>query len=146
MKIRRSRLNKFVTLICFFCLLGIIPACSPSQSTSMPVTTSTSISEGQPITIEISAENMAFSRSTISVPAGADLIVVFTNKDKVPHNVAFYETKAATKPIFIGEVFTGIKTVSYHFTAPSIPGTYFFRCDIHPAAMNGDFIVTDAGS
>jgi plastocyanin len=72
--------------------------------------------------------------------------VVFTNKDRVPHNVAFYETKAATKEIFVGEVFSGPKTISYHFTAPSTPGTYFFRCDVHPTTMTGDFVVTDAGS
>jgi len=89
---------------------------------------------------------MAFDKATITVPAGADVTVVFNNKDRVPHNVAVYETKAAAKAIFVGEVFTGPKTINYRFTAPSIPGTYFFRCDVHPATMTGDFVVTSIGS
>jgi N-methylhydantoinase B len=30
----------------------------------------------------------------------------------------------------------------YRFTAPSVPGTYFFRCDFHPVTMSGTFVVT----
>jgi len=33
-------------------------------------------------------------------------------------------------------------TTTYTFTAPSTPGTYFFRCDVHPETMTGQFIVT----
>jgi plastocyanin len=85
---------------------------------------------------------MAFDTNKITVPAGAKVTLVFTNNDKVPHNVAFYETSAAAKSIYVGEVFTGPKTVTYTFTAPSTPGTYFFRCDVHPSVMTGDFVVT----
>ena len=31
--------------------------------------------------------------------------------------------------------------ITYVFTAPAIPGTYYFRCDLHPS-MQGQFIVT----
>ncbi|HVN74616.1 MAG TPA: hypothetical protein VMT44_08495 [Methanoregula sp.] len=33
--------------------------------------------------------------------------------------------------------FTGV----YRFTAPETPGTYYFRCDVQPSVMNGEFIV-----
>lgn len=36
---------------------------------------------------------------------------------------------------------TGPATTTYTFTAPSTPGTYFFRCDVHPTVMTGQFIV-----
>jgi plastocyanin len=37
---------------------------------------------------------------------------------------------------------TGPTTTTYTFTAPSTPGSYFFRCDVHPTQMTGTFVVT----
>ncbi|HUI39923.1 MAG TPA: cupredoxin domain-containing protein [Methanothrix sp.] len=97
----------------------------------------------QSVTLNIYAENIAFNTSTITAPAGADVTVNFDNRDSgVPHNIAFYETKAADKPIYVGEIITGPTTTTYNFKAPEKPGTYFFRCDIHPLTMYGDFVVT----
>ena len=97
---------------------------------------------GQTVTVQLSAENIAFDKSTISVPAGADVVVVFNNNESIPHNLAVYETSAASEEVFVGEIITGPRTIEYRFTAPMTPGTYFFRCDVHPANMTGDFIVT----
>ena len=94
------------------------------------------------VTVNIMAENTAFNVSTITVTAGSEVTVNFDNQDaNVAHNIAFYETSAADKPIYVGEVFQGPKMIVYKFTAPDIPGTYFFRCDVHPSNMNGQFIV-----
>ena len=94
------------------------------------------------VTVDIMAKNIAFNISTITVPAGAEVTVNFDNQDaSVAHNVAFYETSAAEKPIYVGEIFKGVKTMVYKFKAPDKPGTYFFRCDVHPLNMYGQFIV-----
>lgn len=93
------------------------------------------------VSIELSADNTAFDKSTITVPAGAMVTITFDNMDNVPHNFALYETSAATASIFVGEIINGSETIDYTFTAPATPGTYFFRCDVHPAIMTGDFIV-----
>jgi len=93
------------------------------------------------VTVEIAAENVAFDTETITVPAGAEVTVNFENRDGgVPHNVAVYRDSSATEAIFVGEIVTGPAQVTYTFTAPSEPGTYFFRCDVHPS-MNGAFVV-----
>jgi plastocyanin len=118
---------------------------APAPAPSPPPTTTPSSSQTT-VTINLTAQGMAFDRKTISVSAGADVTVIFENKDKVPHNLAVYTDKSAAKGIFVGEVITGPKTITYRFTAPTNPGTYFFRCDVHPATMIGDFIVTNAGS
>jgi plastocyanin len=97
-------------------------------------------------TADLTAEDGAFSESIIRVRAGEEVTIVFENKDNVPHNLAVYETEAATKAIFIGEIITGPKTITYKFTAPSYPGIYFFRCDVHPETMTGDFIVSGTSS
>lgn len=96
----------------------------------------------QSVTVDLTAENIAFDKSTITVPAGARVTVNFNNRDSgVPHNFAVYETKDAEKVIFSGQIVTGPARAEYTFDAPAVPGTYFFRCDIHPTQMNGQFIV-----
>lgn len=96
-------------------------------------------------TISLIAKNIAFDKKTITVPAGANVVVNFDNQDAgVPHNFAAYTDSSASNAIFIGQIINGPKTTTYTFTAPSKPGTYFFRCDVHPTTMTGQLIVTAA--
>lgn len=76
----------------------------------------------------------------MSAPAGASVTIIFNNKDSMPHNFALYTDSRAATVIFRGEII-GQKTINYQFTTPTTPGTYFFRCDVHPA-MAGSFVVT----
>ena len=93
--------------------------------------------------IYLMAKDISYNLSTITVSAGADVIVHFTNEDSgIPHNFAVYDTSAASKSIFVGQIITGVSSITYNFTAPSTPGTYFFRCDVHPTIMTGSFVVT----
>jgi len=97
---------------------------------------------GNATVVNLTAENIAFDTDTITVPAGANVTVNFDNKDDgVPHNLAVYTDSSAAEKIFVGEIITGPATTNYTFTAPSEPGTYFFRCDVHPQQMTGDLIV-----
>ena len=83
---------------------------------------------------------MAFDTSTIVVSAGGLVTVNFDNKDSVPHNFAVYTDSGAQTAIFQGQKITAT-IITYTFTAPATPGTYFFRCDVHPSKMTGSFIV-----
>ncbi len=108
------------------------------QSSSPPPTPPT----GQHVMIDLVAQNMAFDQSTITVPAGAEVMINFSNKDNsVPHNFAAYTDASAVKSIFVGQIIIGPKTVTYTFTAPTAPGEYFFRCDAHPIARTGTLVV-----
>jgi len=118
-----------------------LSACSKNTTTSINTTTSTA-SGGTAVTIVLTAQNMAFDKNSITVPAGANVTINFNNKDTIPHNFALYtNSSAATPAIFQGQTVTGPTTVTYTFTAPAAPGTYFFRCDVHPTTMTGSFIV-----
>ncbi|MEN6609842.1 MAG: plastocyanin/azurin family copper-binding protein [Methanoregulaceae archaeon] len=91
----------------------------------------------------LTAQNFLFDKKTITVPSGSTVVMTFINKDAgVPHNFALYTDSTATKKIFSGEIITGVNTATYTFTAPSAPGNYFFRCDVHPTVMFGTFVVT----
>lgn len=96
----------------------------------------------EPVTVEVSAKNVAFDSAELSFPAGADVTMKFTNGDTVPHNVSIYEgTSASGAKVFIGEIFTGPSTKSYSFKAPKA-GSYYFQCDVHPN-MNGTVTVSE---
>jgi|GEM_PF-797196 len=116
----------------------------PGVAAAMPNGTAQNQSAAAPqsVTVDLVAENIAFDKSTITVPAGAKVTVNFNNRDSgVPHNFAVYETEAAEKIIFRGQIVTGLAKTEYTFDAPAVSGTYFFRCDIHPALMKGQLIV-----
>ena len=117
-------------------LLGVMIVTSPA----VPATTQAgSITK----TITLTAKNIAFDQSTITAPAGSTVVMTFINNDAgIPHNFALYSDRTTTGRIFVGDVVTGVKTVTYTFTAPSAPGNYFFRCDVHPETMTGTFVVT----
>lgn len=94
------------------------------------------------VTIYLMAKNIAFNKSTIAVPAGANVTIYFDNQDsETPHNFAVYDSPSAAQTIFQGKIITGPAKAIYTFTAPDQPGNYFFRCDVHPTQMTGRFVV-----
>ena len=120
-----------VTLVAFIagCAYKTTPSPAPVPSTG-----------GNNITV--TAAGMAFDTNSITVSAGAHVTIIFINNDSgIPHNIAFYTSSAATTIIYQGARTTGVSTVTYTFDAPTTPGTYFFRCDVHPTTMTGSFIV-----
>jgi plastocyanin len=80
--------------------------------------------------VSISAENIAFSTSTLTVPAGKPFTLAFDNKDSgIPHDVAIHDASGAE--LFKGEIIMGPKVIVYQ--VPAIPaGTYTFVCSVHP--------------
>jgi plastocyanin len=123
----------FLIIILFFALL--ITGCSNQERTTAPP------SQSNEVTINLTAKNLAFDKSSITVPPGARVRIVFENQDNgIQHNFAVYENSDAKNSIFVGGLITGVATITYEFNAPAKEGIYFFRCDVHPM-MNGQFIV-----
>lgn len=120
---------------------GATATTTATTTTATTATTTTTTPANTPVTVSLVASGMAFDKSTITVPAGASVTINFNNRDAVPHNFAVYNNSSAAPPaIFQGQPITSIAT-TYTFIAPTTPGTYFFRCDVHPTTMTGSFIV-----
>jgi plastocyanin len=142
--IKTSRISPALFAVTCFLLLIILSlsACSSSAPAPAPSSTSTAAGPGGEVTVDLKAQNMAFDKSTITVPAGAKVTINFDNQDSgIPHNFALYTDSSAATVIFKGNIITGPANTTYSFTAPATPGNYFFRCDVHPTSMKGQFVV-----
>lgn len=142
---REFAIGVTVALIAAFVLCAGCATFAPAQPTPTPAAgiMVTGTTGDTPVALTLTAKNMAFDRSRLVAPAGSTVSLVFVNDDPgVPHNFALYSDETATTTIFRGAIITGRSTTTYTFTAPSTPGTYFFRCDPHPRTMTGSFVVT----
>ncbi|MEN6342251.1 MAG: PQQ-dependent sugar dehydrogenase [Methanospirillum sp.] len=118
----------------------VTPTATATGTTATATPTGTT---GGSVAVTLTAKNIAFSTNSITVPAGSTVTLTFVNNDSgVPHNFAVYTDASAATSIFRGQIVTGPGTTTYTFTAPGAPGTYFFRCDVHPETMTGSFVVT----
>ena len=138
--IKHTFMNMFHmrAIILLTMLVLFVSALAAAQSTNQT---------GSTVTIGLVAKNIRFNVSSITVPAGSNVVINFDNQDNgVPHNFAVYTNSSATSTIFRGPIITGPNMTTYTFTAPITPGTYFFRCDVHPTQMYGQFIVSSMGT
>ena len=96
-------------------------------------------------TVEISALNISFDKTELTVNTGGQVRIRFTNNEAVPHNIAVYEDDSApVEPVADGSVgvtFQGPNVVDDTVFDIPAAGEYFFRCDVHPTLMTGEFIV-----
>jgi plastocyanin len=80
-------------------------------------------------TVDISALNVAFEQTEISVPADTAFVIRFDNKDMgVQHNVEIRD--ASGMSVFKGDIIVGMAQIEYKVQA--LPaGTYQFTCSVH---------------
>lgn len=90
--------------------------------------------------VSLTADNSRFATTNLSAPAGTPFRLRFANDEAVPHNVAIYTDSSASRSLFVGPTFVGPATRSHAVPALD-PGTYFFRCDVHPTTMTGSLVV-----
>jgi len=77
----------------------------------------------------IVADDLAFDRGTLEVPAGRPFPLVFENREGVPHNVTIVDGDSG-QVRFAGDIFGGPASRTYEVPALAV-GTHRFRCDVH---------------
>lgn len=94
--------------------------------------------------LEIVAADLLFNVDRLTAPAGRAFDIRLDNQDEgVPHNLSVYTDATAKQAIFEGEIFAGADALTYQLPAMD-PGSYFFRCDVHPTTMTGTLLIEEA--
>lgn len=126
---------------------GEIPGGSGSETSGGSATggattgPSTASCEPSGTHLRLVAMNAMFETDCLAAPAGKPFTITFDNRDPgVPHNLSIYTDSSATAALFTGEIVSGPAKTTYKVPALD-PGTYFFRCDVHPTTMTGTFVV-----
>jgi plastocyanin len=118
-------------------LAAVLAACSGTSAA--PGTDSPAASPapaGDAVTV--TAKDLKFSQTEITVPADRAFDLVFDNQEGAPHNVAIYADSSASAKISVGDIFSG--PAQKRQSVPALAGgTYFFRCDVHPD-MKGSLV------
>jgi plastocyanin len=87
---------------------------------------------GGTATASVAAENTVFVPTTLAWAADTEIALTFDNRDPADvigqHNVSIYDGETA---LFQGELVSGPTTFEYTIP-PMQPGTFEFRCDVHP--------------
>jgi plastocyanin len=96
-------------------------------------------------TLSVTAKGIAFNTNCLAAPSNTAFTINFTNDDAgVPHNVEIFTDSTATARLGgatgAADTVTGPGSTTYKVDALK-PGTYFFRCDVHPTQMTGTFVV-----
>lgn len=128
-------MSRLASLILVGGLVLALAACSLAAADYGAAAPAGSYPPGTPT---ITAKDIAFTQHQVEAPADKSFTVVFQNADGAPHNVAIV-LQGSSSPAFTGEIFTGPREVAYSVPALA-PGTYTFRCDIHPN-MAGTLVV-----
>jgi plastocyanin len=84
-----------------------------------------------PREVEVGAVNFTFDPKDASVAAGGTVKV--TNRGQAPHTMTFDDVQLDTGTVAPG--------ASAELKAPDAPGSYSYRCTVHPAKMRGVLVV-----
>jgi plastocyanin len=84
-----------------------------------------------PREVDVGAVDFGFEPNNASVAAGGKVTV--TNKGQAPHTLTFDDVQLDTGNIAPG--------ANADLTAPDAPGSYSYRCNVHPARMRGVLVV-----
>jgi plastocyanin len=84
-----------------------------------------------PRAVDVGAVDFAFEPKDASVAAGGTVTV--SNRGQAPHTMTLDDVDADTGNIAPG--------ASAELTAPDAPGSYSYRCAVHPARMRGVLVV-----
>lgn len=110
-----------------------LPQTTPAVVSPPKPAVNTGASQSAPKEAKVEIKNFSFSPATLTIKAGT--IVVWTNQDPVPHQIA--SDSASNLSGLISSALSQGQSYSFTFTKT---GTFGYHCQIHPS-MAGTIIV-----
>lgn len=98
------------------------------------------VPSGPPADVTIVAQNIAYTTTSATAPAGKAFTIAFHNEDSgTPHNVSIHTGGAGGQQVFLGKIVTG--PIVEVYDVPALPaGSYTYVCSVH-ANMTGTLTV-----
>jgi plastocyanin len=120
-------MKRFALSLGLVALAAVLAACSgASAAPATPAPTTSGAPAGD--AVSITAKDLKFAESQVSVKADKAFSIDFDNQDSAPHNVKI--SAAAGAEVFKGEIVSSTKVV---YAIPALAsGTYTFICEVHP--------------
>jgi plastocyanin len=121
---------RFIQALALAGLAVLTLACS-SGSGATPATTGGASPDASAPTgsgTTIVAKDLAFSPTSLTIPADTATQITLDNQESAPHNIAIKDAAGAT--LFKGEIVTQTTVVN---NVPALAaGSYTFWCEVHP--------------
>jgi plastocyanin len=115
---------------------GIAGTSSEHEGEHAPTGAESEAPPNEPTTeIALTAVDIAWDKSELTVVAGEPLTVTVENEDPTPHNFSIYEDDSLENDFYVGDNIAASAS-SEDEVDPLKKGEYYFQCDLHPA-MNG---------
>jgi plastocyanin len=117
---------------------GLLPPKPADGTIGSPAPSAAGAASAVVADVTITAEQLAFTPTSVTAAAGKPFTIAFTNKDAgIPHNIAI--KNVAGTEVFKGDIVNGVVTKVYQVPALDA-GTYPFACSVHPG-MTGTLTV-----
>lgn len=117
------------------------PPAAPTVTSTAPPATATQQSGVTSVTMIM--KDFSFSPDTLTVSPGERIAFDLQNQGVVPHNLSFADASGnfASTGATASAIISGGQSTTFTWTAPTTPGVYKFRCDVHPTQMTGTVTV-----
>jgi plastocyanin len=141
----RVKVAAAVAILLCVALFGVACGGGGSSAASSGATIPTPAVQGTPTdSLELDAKDLKYNVDEITLKPNTQATITLNNEDDgVLHNFSIYTSTDASTTVFKGDLTTGPDTATY--TIPPLkPGTYYFRCDVHPDTMHGTLVVPAA--
>jgi len=136
-----GRVGRGLAIAPAFVVAATLAACSAAPSASLsPADCAQADANG---VVQLTAANLAFDASCISVAADTAFSIRLANNDSEPHNVAIYDTPDKVNEYLRGDIINRGETWD-SAVDPLLAGEYYFLCTVHPV-MNGPLFVESPG-
>ena len=107
-------------------LAAVLAACSGASAEAPTPAAPAGSPSGDAVTI--TAKDIKFVPTAVSVKADTAFDIVFDNQDGAPHNISISNASGAN--VFKGNIVSGQKVT---YAVPALTaGTYGFICEVHP--------------